>query len=316
MVSIVIPVYNVEDYLQDCVNSVLSQTYTDLQIILVNDGSTDSGGDICDAFAEKDKRIQVIHKKNGGLSDARNVGTAAAKGEFLFYLDSDDYLEENTIRTLLDEQALHEADVVVGNYFYTYHDHEDAAQNENQILDRDTAIRQLMFGEIQTFAWGKLVRVKIAKQHEFPVGLVFEDHFWTHLIFQDSNIVACIPQPLVHYRQRQSSISYTFTEKRLDIIKGWEARILFLQEEYPELLSMYLERCAKDSLNLAWLVLTRMKKKKRQGFLKIQLFVKENKLCEKCCGSTYKLIKSLEASAFLYACRAIGLKVLGRKIQC
>ena len=316
MVSIVIPVYNVENYLQDCVNSVLSQTYPDLQILLVDDGSTDSSGDICDAFAEKDKRIHVIHKKNGGLSDARNVGTAAAKGEFLFYLDSDDYLEENAIQALLDEQALHGADVVVGNYFYTYHDHEDAGQNKNQILDRDTAIRQLMLGEIQTFAWGKLIRTELAKKHEFPVGLVFEDHFWTHLIFQDGNIVACIPQPLVHYRQRQSSISYTFTEKRLDIIKGWEARILFLQEEYPELLSMYLERCAKDSLNLAWLVLTRMKKKKRQGFLKIQLFVKENELCEKCCGSTYKLIKSLEASALLYACMAIGLKVLGRKIQC
>ena len=309
MVSIVIPVYNVENYLQDCVNSVLSQTYRDLQIILVDDGSTDSSGDICDVFAEKDERIQVIHKKNGGLSDARNVGTAAAEGGFLFYLDSDDYLEKNAIQALLDEQALHEADVVVGNYFYTYHDHEDAAQNENQILDRDTAIRQLMLGEIQTFAWGKLVRAEIAKQHEFPVGLVFEDHFWTHLIFQDSNIVACIPQPLVHYRQRQSSISFTFTEKRLDILKGYSARISFLQETYPQLLTVYLERCANDAVSLAWLILTRMKKN-RHGFEILQNFIVEYNLTAHCNGKTAQLLRSIQHGRLAYAIRAIWYRIV------
>lgn len=254
MVSIVIPVYNVEKYLKDCVNSVISQTYADLQIILVDDGSTDSSGNICDAFAEKDERIHVIHKKNGGLSDARNAGTSASKGEFIFYLDSDDYLENDALQVLLRTQDQHRADVVVGNYFYTYDDREDIAENKEQVLDKATSIERLMSGEIQTFTWGKLVRAEIAKKHKFPAGLLFEDHFWTHLVFQDSNIIACIPQPLVHYRQRQNSISYTFTEKRLDIIKGWEARISFLQENYPEMLPLYLNRCAHDVVSLSWLI--------------------------------------------------------------
>lgn len=319
MVSIVIPVYNVEKYLKDCVNSVISQTYRDLQIILVDDGSTDSSGDICDAFAEKDERIQVIHKKNGGLSDARNVGTAVSDGAFVFYLDSDDYLEQDAINTLLTVQKDSGAEVVIGNYYYTYCSREDIAQPDNSVIkvySRKEAINLLMQGKIQTFAWGKLIQADIAKKYMFPVGRLFEDHFWTHLVFNECSTIIYMSAPIVHYRQRENSISYTVNVSRLDILIGWQERIIFLQNEYPELVEMYLERCAKDSLNLAWLVLTRMKKKKRQGFLKIQLFVKENKLCEKCCGNTYKLIKSLEASAFLYACMAIGLKVLGRKIQC
>ncbi len=312
MVSIVIPIYNVEKYLEDCVNSVISQTYRDLQIILVDDGSTDSSGDICDVFAEKDERIQVIHKKNGGLSDARNEGTAASRGEFIFYLDSDDYLENNAVQVLLEYQNAHHADVVVGNYFYTYDDHEDVAANketECQVLDKTDTIRQLMSGDIQTFAWGKLVRAEIAKQHEFPVGMLFEDHFWTHLVFQDSNVVACIPQPLVHYRQRQSSISYTFTEKRLDIIKGWEARILFLQEEYPELVEMYLERCAHDAVSLAWLILTKMKHN-RHGFELLQNFINKYDLAEHSSGHIKSFVRSIQRGRQFFAAKAVSYRIL------
>ena len=309
MVSIVIPVYNVEKYLKDCVNSVISQTYADLQIILVDDGSTDSSGNICDAFAEKDERIHVIHKKNGGLSDARNAGTSASKGEFIFYLESDDYLENDALQVLLRTQDQHRADVVVGNYFYTYDDREDIAENKEQVLDKATSIERLMSGEIQTFTWGKLVRAEIAKKHKFPAGLLFEDHFWTHLVFQDSNIIACIPQPLVHYRQRQNSISYTFTEKRLDIIKGWEARISFLQENYPEMLPLYLNRCAHDVVSLSWLMLTRMKHNGR-GFKLIQSFIKEYDLLKYCDGSTNSLLRSIQCGRLIYAMNAVWHRIV------
>lgn len=309
MISIVIPVYNVEKYLKDCVNSVISQTYRDLQIILVDDGSTDSSGDICDAFAEKDERVQVIHKANGGLSDARNVGTSMSKGEFIFYLDSDDYLESDAMRVLLEAQRKYCADVVVGGYFYTYEDHEDAADNKSQVLSKENAIKQLMSGEIQTFAWGKLIRTEIAKKHKFPYGLLFEDHFWTHLVFQESNIISCVSQPILHYRQRQNSISYTFTEKRLDIIKGWEARILFLQRNYPELLPSYLERCAHDVVLLAWLMLTRMRHNGR-GFKLLQCFIEEYDLAEHCDGSTNSLVSSIQHGRQIYAMKAIWYRVV------
>ena len=311
MISIVIPIYNVGRYLEECVNSVLSQTYSDLQIILVDDGSTDSSGAICDDFAEKDRRVQVIHKKNGGLSDARNVGTSAASGDFIFYLDSDDYLEINAIQNLLEAQRLYRADVVVGGYFYSYDHHETVASNtgeKDQAFNRTDAIKLLMSGVIQTFAWGKLIRTEIAKKHSFPVGLLFEDHFWTHLVFQDSKIVACISQPMVHYRQREDSISYTFTEKRLDIVKGWEARIAFLIEEYPEYLSMFLSRCARDTVMLAWLVLTRMKNNKR-GFERLQRFAAQYHLEEHCDGTCNKLIQSLKRGRLSFGLNSFRYKI-------
>lgn len=314
MVSIVIPVYNVEKYLEDCVNSVISQTYRDLQIILVDDGSTDSSGDICDVFAEKDERIQVIHKKNGGLSEARNVGTAVSDGAFVFYLDSDDYLEQDAINTLMTVQKDSGAEVVIGNYYYTYCNREDIAQPDNSVIkvySRKEAIYLLMQGKIQTFAWGKLIQADIAKKYMFPVGRLFEDHFWTHLVFQDSDIIACIPQPLVHYRQRKNSISYTFTEKRLDIIKGWEARISFLQENYPEILPLYLERCAHDVVSLSWLTLTRMKHNGR-GFNLIQRFIKKYDLTAYCDGSTNSLLRSIQCGRLIYAMNAVWHRIVRR----
>ena len=166
-----------------------------------------------------------------------------------------------------------------------------------------------MAGEIQTFAWGKLIRTEIAKQHRFPVGLLFEDHFWTHLIFQDSGTVVCIPQTLVHYRQRKDSISYTFTEKRLDVIKGWEARIHFLQSSYQELLFPFLERCAQDVVMLAWLMLTQMKHNKR-GFQVLQAFVVQYRLSEHCSGSINRLIRSIQHGRLAYAMRMLGYKVI------
>lgn len=312
MISVVIPVYNVEPYLEECVESVLNQTYADLQVVLVDDGSTDSSGSICDNLALRDRRITVIHKANGGLSDARNIGTAAAMGEFIFYLDSDDYLNTNAIKTLADTQTIHDADVVIGNYFYTYGDHEEEAISEMDTccsFKREEAIKHLMIGKIQTFAWGKMIRTEIAKEHRFPVGLLFEDHFWTHLIFQDSNTIVCIPQPLVHYRQRNDSISYTFTEKRLDIIKGWEARISFLQEKYPQLLALYLNRCAHDIVLLAWLTLTRMRHNK-QCFKLIREFVKKYDLIKCCDGRTNSLVRSIQYGRFIYAINAIWYRII------
>lgn len=314
MISVVIPVYNVELYLEECVESVLNQTYFDLQVILVDDGSTDSSGSFCDNLGLRDRRITVIHKANGGLSDARNIGTAAAMGEFIFYLDSDDYLDTNAIKILADAQTIHDADVVIGNYFYTYGDHEEEAISEMDTccsFKREEAIKHLMIGKIQTFAWGKLIKADIAKKHQFPVGTLFEDHFWTHLVFQDSDIIAYAPQPIVHYRQRESSISYTFTESRLDIIKGWETRIAFLRKEYPEILDVFMERCANDTVTLAWLILTRMKAK-QIGFKRLKVFIEQYGLEEYSTGYVNKLIWALKKGRIYYSVLALLYKIEGK----
>lgn len=304
MISVIIPVYNVEQYLPQCVESILAQTYQRLEIILVDDGSTDGSGRVCDELAQRDGRIRVIHKPNGGLSDARNAGTEACNGEFVFYLDSDDYLEQDAIMALACIQSESQANVVIGNYSYTYADHEVITQPDTGTIQKYTrkeAISLLMQGKLQTFAWGKLIRADIAKRHPFPVGKLFEDHFWTHLVFQDCEAVAYSSKPMVHYRQRENSISYTFNLKRLDIIEGWRERIVFLQQEYPDMVEEYLHRCAGDTVSLAWLVLTRMRKNKKQGFLKLREFIAEYRLEQYSEGNVKVLLTLLRKGNIQYS---------------
>lgn len=311
VVSVVIPVYNVQQYLPQCVESIRTQTYQRLEILLVDDGSTDGSGRLCDDLAQRDSRIKAIHKPNGGLSDARNVGTAACGGEFVFYLDSDDYLEQDAITALMRIQAESHGEVVIGNYYYTYPDHEDIAQPDTGKIrkyNRKEAISLLMQGKLQTFAWGKLIRADIAKRHLFPAGKLFEDHFWTHLVFQDCETVVYTTKPMVHYRQRDNSISYTFNLSRLDIMDGWRERIAFLRQEYPEMVEAYLRRCAGDAASLAWLVLTRMEQNRKQGFVKIKEFTEEYRLAGYSDGRVKMLLTSLTKSDILYA----GLALLNR----
>lgn len=314
MISVIIPVYNVEQYLPQCVESILAQTYQRLEIILVDDGSTDGSGRLCDALVQRDKRVRVIHKPNGGLSDARNAGTEACNGEFVFYLDSDDYLEQDAIMALVSIQSESQAEIVIGNYSYTYADHEDIAQPDTGTIQKYTrkeAISLLMQGKLQTFAWGKLIRADIAKRHPFPLGKLFEDHFWTHLVFQDCETAVYSSKPMVHYRQRENSISYTFNLKRLDIIEGWQERIAFLQREYPDMVEEYLHRCAGDTVSLAWLVLTRMRKNKKQGFMKLRKFIAEYRLEQYSEGKVKVLLTSLRKGNIQYSGRALLNRLLG-----
>lgn len=313
IVSVIIPVYNVQKYLTQCMDSVCTQTYQNLEIILVDDGSTDNSGKLCDEFAQKDSRIKVIHKLNGGLSEARNAGTAACSGEFVFYLDSDDYLERDAISALMSIQSESHAEAVIGNFSYEYSDHEDIAQPNTGTIQkyyRKEAISLLMQGKLQTFAWGKLIRSDIAKRHLFPVGKLFEDHFWTHLIFQDCETVVYSSKPTVHYRQRDNSISYTFNLSRLDIIEGWRERIAFLQQQYPDMAEEYLHRCAGDTVSLAWLVLTRMRENKKQGFMKLREFAVEYQLANYSEGKVRMLLTSLAKGDLFYT----GLALLNRFI--
>lgn len=314
-VSVIIPIYNVEKYLRACVDSVIGQTYRDLQIILVDDGSTDSSAQICDEYPLKDKRIIVLHKENGGLSDARNAGLPLASGDFIFYLDSDDYLEHNAIDSLVQMQNQTDADIVLGNFFYTFSDHEYAAKvwyQSDTVLENKRAMAALIDGRIETFAWGKLIRSEIAHRYLFPKGKVFEDHYWTHFVFGDAERVALITQPLVHYRQRDNSISFTFDMKRLDILDGWINRKEFLEQRYPDLLSICYQRYAERYAGLAWLVLTRMKGNKRLAFGRLRSFNTTIQLQNYAEGTTKELICALDRSNLTYAVYALMHRVIGR----
>ena len=314
-VSIIIPVYNVEAYLSQCVDSVLEQTHQNLQIILVDDGSTDGSGGICDWYAAKDSRVTVIHKENGGLSSARNAGLPEVSGDYVFYLDSDDYLDHDAVAGLLEAQRASGAEVVVGSYLYTYEDREDVDSCsflQDVTLSTWDAMEALAGGKLQNFAWGKLIRADIAKKHLFPEGKLFEDTFWTHHVFHECSSVCVLPRSIIHYRQRSSSISYSYTIKRLDVLEGWSERLRFFEESYPELVPVYLKQLVSSILGIAWLTLTRMKKNRAAAFKKLRTFSKTHGLEQYADQQNRSLIVALQRGEIAYGICAVLRKIMRR----
>lgn len=245
LISVVVPIYNVENYLKKCIDTILYQTYQNLEIILVDDGSTDSSSLIADSYQEKEQRIQVIHKKNGGLSDARNAGLKVAKGEFICFIDSDDYIENNYIQELYQTMLEQEADIAICGYQSVY---EDGTKKENRtekkIMTNQEAL-QLLFTKAQTeevVTWNKLYKTALFLEHniQFPVGKLHEDNFTTYQLLYYANKIAYTDQILYNYRQRSTSIVGTYNHKRLvilDVIKEIE---MFFQDK-PMNLSKEIE---------------------------------------------------------------------------
>lgn len=244
MISIIIPVYNVSEYLPRCVESVLSQTYKDLEIILVDDGSKDNSGILCDEYAKKDPRIKVIHKENGGLSDARNIGTVQAIGDWIFYLDSDDWIVPNAIETLFQYANKNDCDVVQGGLYYAYPKYLLKRKEESSIvLGRESAMKELIINErVKNFAWGKLYKSSLVKDLLFPKGKYFEDCYWQHLVMDRVNKYGIIDTPLLYYRQRPDSISGTISNRYDDLILGYEIRMKFIQEHYPQFSKLMIKK--------------------------------------------------------------------------
>ncbi len=215
LVSLIVPVYNVEKYLGKCVESLLKQSYGNIEIILVDDGSPDNCGSMCDGFAKCDNRIKVIHKNNGGLSDTRNAGLAIAAGDFITYVDSDDYVSEEYVIKLLQPFENEEVDISVCGIRAFYLDDQgneilDAVKHENRankLFDADQALdnmlRQSLF---DTEAWAKMYRASLMKGFLFPVGLYNEDLDSVYKLFLKADKVSFTTEKLYYYLQRNDSI--------------------------------------------------------------------------------------------------------------
>lgn len=242
-ISVIIPIYNVAAYLPRCIESVLHQTYKELEIWLVDDGSQDESGQIADDYADQDSRIQVIHKENGGLSDARNVGMEKATKDYIFFLDSDDWITRDALEILLHTMEKEKADIVVGGLYYTY-DNELWIDNKGWKEGESTcqynhfqAMEALVEGtQLKNFAWGKLYKREMIQDLHFPKGLLFEDIFWQHQVFHRSQKCVVLRQPMVYYYQRSNSIVGTFKVKNLDRLKGLHERYHFIETYYPSLI--------------------------------------------------------------------------------
>lgn len=244
MISVIIPIYNVAQYLSQCMDSVLTQSYQDLEIILVDDGSTDECPKLCDEYEAKDSRVRVIHKKNGGLSDARNEGMKMATGEWIYFVDSDDWVTHDAIEKLYQFAVENNCDVVQGGLYYAYQDHllyRKASKKEQKrtVLERNDAMRELIVNDrVKNFAWGKLYKTDLIRDSFFPVGKYFEDSFWQHLVLDRVERYGIIDEPLYFYRQRGDSISGQPSNRLTDLLEGNKTRLDFIREKYPDLLNL------------------------------------------------------------------------------
>lgn len=240
LISVIVPVYKVEPYLDKCVSSIVGQTYKDLEIILVDDGSPDRCPEICDAWAEKDSRIKVIHKKNGGLSDARNVGIAAANGEYIGFVDSDDYISPDMYELLHRRIVDDDCDIAACGFREFFIEsqeyYEDKSNNYNCFFDTTDAMEDLLRNKtLRTMVWNKLYSRDLLEGILFEVGKLHEDEFFTYRVIDRSSKVSFISNPLYYYRQRSGSIMAEVNYDHLDLLDAYIARISFLEEKYPNL---------------------------------------------------------------------------------
>ena len=240
MISVIVPVYKVEKFLPFCVQSILAQTCSDWELILVDDGSPDRCGEICEQFARQDGRIRARHKENGGLADARNAGTAVAQGEYITYIDSDDWVAPQLLERLLEQAKITGADVVVCDMAKT--DSEEMTfENTNagpKSFTGPQAMEAMLYQTgFDTSACGKLFRAELCQKNLFPKGRLYEDLFTIYKMLFAAQTVVYLPQVLYAYRKNPDSIMYRkFDRRNLDELDAADAIEAFVQENCPQFL--------------------------------------------------------------------------------
>ncbi len=239
MISIIIPIYNVEPYLRRCVDSLLQQTCEDFELILVDDGSPDNCGAICDLYAAQDSRVRVIHKPNGGLSDARNAGLEIARGEYIAFVDSDDWVAPNYLERLLCALVETGADICECDVLRTSGEEEipPTEQRKPAVFRTADAMEQLIHdGAFHQHVWNKLYRRDVIADILFPKGKTNEDEFWTYQVFGNAKKVVKIQDVLYFYFQRPGSImGETYSLKRLDALEAKLQRQDYIDAKFPQL---------------------------------------------------------------------------------
>lgn len=242
LISVIVPVYKVEAYLDKCVQSIVDQTYKNLEIILVDDGSPDRCGAMCDAWAVKDSRIKVIHKPNGGLSDARNAGMEIASGEYMGFVDSDDHISRDMYRLLLEHMTSDGSDIAACGVEMVFEDGTPSRMLTpagSHILNNTQAMEAIIREDLlKQPVWYKLYRTEMIQDIPFAIGKYHEDVFWSWQAIARIKKVSIFDTPCYYYLQRGSSImGQGYSLKRFD---AWEAKLLrmdYLQEHMPTQIS-------------------------------------------------------------------------------
>lgn len=255
LVSVIVPVYNVEAYLRECIDSIINQTYKELEIILVNDGSTDNSLDICEEYAKIDERIIVINRVNGGLSAARNSGTVRATGEFITYIDSDDYIESTLIADLITEAKKSNTEIVISGTTYVWPKHYSREVPSISGRVESDKIIKMCFKQVDGIlhtAWGKLYSAKLREELVFPIGRLYEDQFVLYRLILN-HICALINNSTYYYRGRDGSIlndCSNLHEKTIDMMESIKCVDDVVSTRVARLQSTYQYKLAADCIVL------------------------------------------------------------------
>lgn len=245
LISVIVPIYKVEAYLDKCISSIVNQTHTNLEIILVDDGSPDNCPTICDAWAAKDSRIKVIHKENGGLSDARNAGMTIATGALIGFVDSDDWIEADMYQLLYDHMTENDCDISVCGVEMVWEDGTPPRMLTSRgccVLDSQSAMRAIIEeSSLKQPVWYKLYKTELVRDILFPVGKYHEDVFWSYQAVGRARRVAVFDKPCYFYMQRSGSImGESYSLRRLDSLEAKIARQEYLQQHFPQLTNLAL----------------------------------------------------------------------------
>lgn len=239
LISVIVPVYKVEPYLNKCVESIVKQTYKNLEIILVDDGSPDNCPVMCDEWAKKDSRVKVIHKQNGGLSDARNAGMEVATGRYISFVDSDDWVHCEFLERLYTAIQETQSDISACDVKLVYTDEADSTDNRDFLVSTHTpeqAMSTLFAGEaFRSVVWNKLYRRDLLSEEKFEVGRYHEDEFFTYRIIDKCDKLAYVDAQMYYYLQRENSIMTTASVKHLDALEAGMRRLELFKRKYPEL---------------------------------------------------------------------------------
>lgn len=237
LISVIVPVYNAEKYLDRCIRSIVNQTYQNLEIILIDDGSSDYSSAICDQWAEKDERIRVFHQVNRGISAARNSGISVSGGNYILMVDSDDYLSVSMIAFMYSSMRKENADLAVCDFYRGKDEEYEFVYDEkkaNEMIDGKEAMERIYLDEHKTLQyvvpWGKLYKKSLFDQVRYPEGRIFEDIYVTHQLLSRCRKIVVIPQILTYYYANPSSIMNSrFHVKKLDYLPALKNRIDFFK---------------------------------------------------------------------------------------
>ncbi len=261
-VSVVIPVYNVEKYLDKCLETITAQTYRNYELILVDDGSKDSSGSICDRYKQEHPETIVIHQKNMGLSGARNSGVKVSSGKYITFIDSDDFVANNYIEFLMNLIKEFDADVSVCQDRKVWDDSIFSIKNvvsssEHKCYTAEEALIEMCYTRaFRGYAVAKLYKRELVEQYPYPLGMLYEDIATTHKIIGSAQKIACGSEKMYFYRQGNTSIMRSkFTDKQWDGMRACELQLDYIRNKYPKAEKAAIYKCAARINNYMFMLL-------------------------------------------------------------